>query len=413
MPSMPRPPRKANRRLKAARPTPAPAPPPPAAAEATWDAHAVELDDSPTHRSPKVKLGKTALTASIIIHSIFLVIAAIWVISRIPIERKDKLDFSSERPSASANKKAGEHDVKMQKKKSMGGAPPNAKRITSAIAKSINIPEIKDSSISDFQPNRMGGGMGSGFGGFGTGAGGPGGGMGTGGGGGRIKFFGFDADASSVILAIDVSGSMERNVGGPAGIAVLREEISKTINALSPGAIFNIICFSGQADACFQKSVRATEENKKAALRFMGGYYDGGAFGRTRTEYLVNMKQPTDVDTAIVEEVKFAPLTVNKVKGLEGTSGSSRMDLALVAAMERNPSTIFLLSDGQPTPIRDGKALDQGDIIKLVEEHFKKMYGSRPLVINTIYTNRDPSEEDFMKKISRGFNGKHKTVKLE
>ena len=89
------------------------------------------------------------------------------------------------------------------------------------------------------------------------------------------------------------------------------------------------------------------------------------------------------------------------------------MDLALVAAMERNPSTIFLLSDGQPTPIRDGKALDQNDIINLVEEHLKKMYGSRPLVINTIYTNKDPSEEGFMRKISNGFNGKHKTVKLE
>ncbi len=244
----------------------------------------------------------------------------------------------------------------MQKKKSMGGAPPNAKRITSAVSKSINIPEIKDSSISDFQPNRMGGGMGSGFGGFGTGAGGPGGGMGTGGGGGRIKFFGFDADASSVILAIDVSGSMERNVGGPAGIAILREEISKTINSLSPGAIFNIICFSGQADACFQKSVRATEENKKAALRFMGGYYDGGAFGRTRTENLINMKQPTDVDTAIVEEVKFAPLTVNKVKGLEGTAGSSRMDLALVAAMERNAVHHLPPLRRPAHPIRDGKA---------------------------------------------------------
>ena len=59
------------------------------------------------------------------------------------------------------------------------------------------------------------------------------------------------------------------------------------------------------------------------------------------------------------------------------------------------------------------KPSTKNDIINLVEEHFKKMYGSRPLVINTIYTNRDPSEEDFMKKISRGFNGKHKTVKLE
>jgi hypothetical protein len=34
------------------------------------------------------------------------------------------------------------------------------------------------------------------------------------------------------------------------------------------------------------------------------------------------------------------------------------------------------------------------------------------LTIHTIYTNTDKAEEDFMKKISRRYNGKHKDVKL-
>lgn len=57
------------------------------------------------------------------------------------------------------------------------------------------------------------------------------------------------------------------------------------------------------------------------------------------------------------EDVRFTPLLANAVKGLESTTGSSRMDLAVIAAMERGASTIFLLSDGQPTTSRNGMPL--------------------------------------------------------
>ncbi|MGI8602362.1 MAG: hypothetical protein ACR2OZ_05120 [Verrucomicrobiales bacterium] len=358
---------------------------------------------------PRRRHGFGVLTTSILLHAALLIVAAFWVVYTIFPERKEKLDFTSERPSDSANHKAAEHEVKMAKKKNMGAAP-NARRIATTASASISIPAVPDSSISDFNPGMMGG-AGLGLGGFGGGVGG-GGGMGRGGGGGRIKFFGFEGDSSNIVLAIDTSGSMLPSCGGEAGIAKLREEINRTINSLSPFAIFNIICFGRQADACFAANARATPENKARAIAFMEGYYGAGGFGATRTEKLIADNAPAEVDFAEIEGVKFTPLTVNKVKGLEDTSGGSRMDLAVIAAMERRAETIFLLSDGKPGTARDGKPLEQDDLIKFIRSHYERLYKTKPLTIHTIYTNTDKSEEDFMKKISRRFNGKHKDVKL-
>lgn len=366
---------------------------------------------------PKMKLSASRFVITVLAHVGLLLIAGVWVISSHLIKPKENLVFSSERPSASANKKPGQHQVKMAKKNS-GGAPPNAKRITSSAgASGLAIPNVTTSSLSDFQPGRMGGGMGGGLGGFGLGSGsglGGGGGMGLGGGGGRIKFFGFESDASSVILAIDVSGSMETNVGGPAGIAKLRAEIKRTIESLSAASLFNIICFAGEADSCFPTNVRATADNKAIAIEFMAGYYGDGGFGRTRTEKLRSMGRPVNVDQTEYNGIKFTPLLVENIKGMEGTSGGSRMDLALVAAMERQATAVFLLSDGQPTPVREGEALKRDEIIDLVRDSYKRLYsGNKEMVVNTIYTNTDRRDEDFMKTIARRFKGRHKDVKLE
>jgi|GEM_PF-2340609 len=368
---------------------------------------------APTTGLPRARFSGTRLAVIAAAHAALLAIGAIWVISTHPVPAKEELIFSTERPSPSADGRKGEHAVKLAKKKSSGGAPPNARRLTTTASKAISLPSIPASSISDFQPGLMGGGMGSGLAGLGTGSGLGGGTMGLGGrGGGRIKFFGFDSDASSVILAIDTSGSMIGAVGGAAGIAQLQSEIGRTIEALSLGSLFNIICFGQDADAAFPANVLATSDNKRAAQKFMAGYYGDGGFGRTRTEKLRELNQPLDVEVARIDDVPFTPLTVETVKGLEGTSGSSRMDLALVAAMQRGASTIFLLSDGQPSAVLDGKPLDQDDLIDVIRDHHKKLYKGKPLVINTIYTNTNRREEAFMRKIARQFGGQHRDVRF-
>ncbi len=373
--------------------------------------------EEPIHLStglPRPRLSGWRLMVTIGFHVALLVIGAIWVISRTVLPSKEDrgLVFTTERPSHSADGTKGEHAAKLARRQASSGAMPNTRRITSSLSNAISIPSIPATSIVDFQPGVMGGGMsvGTGLIGIGPGGGGP---MGRGTGGGRIKFFGFEAEGDGIILVIDTSGSMHNAVGGQAGIATLRSEINRTIDALPLGALFNIICFARDADAAFHDSVIATRETKAAARKFIEGYYGAGGFRPTRTETLRQANERLDVPVARLDDIPFTPLTVDSVKGLEGTSGSSRMDLALVAAMERGASTIFLLSDGQPSVYRQDRTLSQDDIIKVIADHHKRLYRSnKPLVIHTIYTNADRREEAFMQEIARRFKGKHKDVQL-
>lgn len=363
---------------------------------------------------PHARLSGWRLAVTVAAHAVLLAAGTLWVISTrsLPSKSPEELVFTTERPSPSANGKKGEHTAKAARKMKAGGAPPNAKRLTTSVARELTIPAIQATGLTEFQPALMAGGFGSGWGGFGSGHGPGGGPMGNGTGGGRIKFFGFESDSSSIILAIDTSGSMIANVGGAAGISTLQSEISRTIDALPTGALFNIICFAGDADAAFPESVLATSDTRAAAKKFMEGYYGAGAFGRTRTEFLRTQNQPLDTPVATVEGVPFSPLTVDTVKGLEGTSGSSRMDLALVAAMHRQAGTIFLLSDGQPSAYLDGRTLSQDDLLDVIRDHAKALYKGKPPTIHTIYTNTNKREEGFMRTISRRFNGKHNAVRL-
>jgi hypothetical protein len=361
---------------------------------------------------PRARLSGWRLTFTIAAHAALLALGTLWVISTHTLRSKqpDGLVFTTERPSPSANGQRGEHSAKLSRTMKAGGAPPNARRLTSSVTKSIALPAVPASAITEFQPGRMGGGLGTGWGGFGTGT--AGGRMGTGTGGGRIKFFGFESDASSIILAIDTSGSMIGNVGGEGGISTLQSEISRTIDSLPIGSLFNIICFGQDADAAFPANVLATSETKAAARKFMEGYYGAGGFGRTRTERLRELNQPPTTETAELDGIPFSPLTVDTVPGLEGTSGSSRMDLALIAAMQRQATTVFLLSDGQPSASRDGRSLSQDDLLTVIRDTHQRLYNGKPLTIHTIYTNTNRREEDFMKTLSRRFGGRHTRVRL-
>ena len=372
---------------------------------------ASEPTNAETPRHPRPRTGAGAMTGSIILHAVLLIAAVYWVVATIKPKEKEALTFTSERPSHTANKKAGE-DAKFAKRKNMGGAP-KAKTITVAGASTVAIPAVAVASLND---TSLGGSMGSGaFGnGFGFGNGGGGGGGGRGMGGGRIKFFGFEGAGNNIIIAIDTSGSMLTNCGED-GIEKLRKEIDKTIDILDSTASFNIICFGQQADACFPVSLAATADNRAKAKAFMKGYYGTGGFGRTRTEKWLTLNKPLEGLQAQLEgeNVRFTPLQANSVKGLEGTTGSSRMDLAVIAAMERHASTIFLLSDGQPTTSRNGQPLVQDELIDFLVENRDRLYNKKPLVLNTIYTNKNREEEEFMKNLAKKFGGKHKAVKLD
>lgn len=243
--------------------------------------------------------------------------------------------------------------------------------------------------VDDFVENPVN--LGTGFGeGFGEGLGGLGG-AGLGG-----SFFGTPAVGKSVILVIDVSTSMPRNCGD-RGIEAIRSEIARTINAFRPGSRFNIVCFGNMADAFRELPVAATSTNKAAAIEFTKAYFTG-AFTRTRTADGIDAEKP----------IPYIPIRPNDFKATANTSGGSRYDLALIAAFEQQPETIFLLTDGEPSTRRDGQSLSKNEILSMVRKAGKQSAGGRRMVVNGISVNG--IGEDYLKDIARAFRGSVKVI---
>ena len=239
--------------------------------------------------------------------------------------------------------------------------------------------------------------------GIGDGLGFGGAGMGMGGG----SFLGLSGGGKNIVLVIDTSSSMPGNCK-PEGIAAIRSEIKKTITALSPSTKFNIVCYANDADIFKKESVPANSNNKQAALKFMEGYFGAGPWRRTRNEAL-NPKESWKVakDRGGVE---YIPVDPGSIEGLDGTSGSSRIEFGAMAAFELNPSTIFILSDGDPNTTIKGKAANHKDLIKLMRksynEHFKD---GKSVSFGTVSING--KGEKFLKDVAREFKGKHKDIR--
>ena len=240
--------------------------------------------------------------------------------------------------------------------------------------------------VDDFVENPVD--LGAGFGeGMGTGLGMGGSGMGG-------SFFGTPSSGKSVLLVIDVSTSMLGNCGAN-GIQAIRDEINRTINAFRPSSRFNIICFGNYADGFRKKPVLASSSNKEAAIIFMRDYYTQNDFSRTRTGGPYN------------GPVKYEPIRPGDMASTRDTSGGSRYDMALLAAFEQKPDTIFLLTDGEPSTSRRGDRLSKNEIVSMVHQAGRRVYGGKRPRVNGISVNG--IGENYLKDIVRPYRG---TVKI-
>jgi hypothetical protein len=220
---------------------------------------------------------------------------------------------------------------------------------------------------------------------------------------GGASFLGLKGGGKSVVLVIDTSSSMPGNCG-PEGIAAIRREIEKTVNALSPASRFNLVCYSNDADLFKPEPVPASPENKAAAIEFMKGYFGAGPWTRTRTEQFGN--KGTDP-----LGIAYTSVLPQDVKGLEGTSGSSRIELGLLVALQMEPSSVFVLSDGSPNTTRNNRLVSHANLISIVRDRHDEIFqrGDAPVTIGTISIKGEG--EKFLKDIAREFKGKHKDIK--
>lgn len=232
-------------------------------------------------------------------------------------------------------------------------------------------------------------GMGFGAGGFGDGRGGS-------------SFFGTSGGGRNIVIVIDTSTSMIGNCGRDGCDAIIRE-VNKTVSKLTPGTRFNLICFGNDADALSKKGEIVSPKSQAAAKKFMADYFQNKDWTRTRTSKFGKSGKDN-------KGVAYHPIMPDDFSSLKGTSGGSRMDLALVAAFEQKPATIFLIADGEPGTARRGQKLGQDALIKLLASEAKRAYGSGATMPTVNAISVKNQGERMLRAIAKEFRGKYKSI---
>ncbi len=272
-------------------------------------------------------------------------------------------------------------------------APPSrmaAMTIVANKASAMVMPDVPD--FNDLPAFGTDYGDGFGMGGFGDGRGG-------------ARFFGTGGGGNRVILVIDTSTSMNGNCGAQ-GIKALRREIERTVASLPAQSRFNILCFGNDVDGFASQPIASNAANVTRAKEWMKAYFinkkGGGSFDRTRTSQFGNKGRDN-------KGIAYTPFPPSSVSSLRGTSGGSRMDLALVVAFMQKPSGIYLIADGVPGTQRGGKKLGNKAIVDLIQAEARNIYrnGSVPRV-NCISVKG--IGEAILKDIAKRFRGVYKSV---
>ncbi|CAN5361013.1 hypothetical protein BH23VER1_BH23VER1_07020 [soil metagenome] len=209
---------------------------------------------------------------------------------------------------------------------------------------------------------------------------------------------------SHVVLLVDVSGSMRGNCG-PEGLAAIKREVAKTVNSLDPQIVFNIFAFASDVDAFKDRSVPATPENKKAAIAFFEGYFlsGRGSFYQTRTEQFGQAGVDAD-------GVPYVPISTSRFSQLREISGTTRIELGVVAAMQARPKTLFIISDGEPESRDSNGRLSHETLIDLIDREYRRLYFSPGgLQVGTISV--DGQGARFLRALAEHFGGIYKSIR--
>jgi hypothetical protein len=273
------------------------------------------------------KAASRSIVASLILHGTLLLVATIFVISHIMYNREST--FKGQPPPAKTYEpRKVELKVKVSRQQKSSSRPSMAPRLVSSRESAhLALPEIKvDSKLvsTTFQPKfkavtgkGLGAGLGTGYGtsGFGEGVS-------------AINFFGIQGKGERIAIMVDVSVSMietgEKAGKGFTDYMRVKQRVGAVVDSLKDGTLFNVIVF---ADACSEmepKMVFANNETRKEAKQFIQPYNtDRNNYGLTSGNF-------------------------HGSGGLRAAGGTTRMDLALAAAMKDGADLIMIITDGLP-----------------------------------------------------------------
>lgn len=246
--------------------------------------------------------------------------------------------------------------VKLQEQQKRSSKP--TQRITVTNVSQLNVPQLDvDMPMVDTRVSvnvAAGGGMGRGFG--------------TGGidlTKSAVDFFGIRDTGENIALILDTARSMvEPERGDVAGYARVKAEIGRMISELSAGTMFNIYAFDDNLETFKSKPVAATAQNREEAEKWINRFWDfkngkfnyQGARGFSVVPDMSDMplQRHRVVRTGARDspDAKFSLQELTGVQQQVGT-GTSRMDLAILAAAEGGADAIFVITDGTPYVMRE------------------------------------------------------------
>ena len=325
------------------------------------------------------------LIVSIVVHLLFGVGAAVYVVSRYTAARK--LTFQGGPKSPNPSERALQHRVQMERKMQTQSVPAAVPKrvLTTGLAK-VQLPPMPDIPVPKTAANAPTMAGASGAASFGSAATLGGGALGGTGSGKQINFFGIRDVSTSVVIMIDISDSMFGRTGDydyatrqlvrvakEQSFQRVRDEAIKLVESLTPATRFGIVRWSGGAYTWKPELVPATDENKQAAIAHIQNELD----------------------------LRKAPKRPDR-------PGGTRHDYALEEAFKLKPETIYMLTDGDAngeSATEPGKKIGPEDLYRIAEEGQKAL--SKKAKLHTIYylTGKDKPEEERMLRQLANRNG--------
>ncbi len=346
------------------------------------------VHEQPVHAKPvltekektKRRLAEAAISA-VVFHVGLAVLAGAITIA--VIVARPKVTFEAKQPPSIPARKL-EHSIRVKQMKEQVRKPQILQRLVSQAPSAVALPELPKMDTPDMKKMRdtptlnrsanMLGDLGRAGGGMGRGD--------TGGGGySDTKFFGENVRTRAVVIIVDVTTTIFK-IGA---IEALKKEAGIMLAGLGPGTKFNVVVFVDGAGSFQPNMVFALEENKKQCLEWINS------------------------------------LTENDKRGQLVGFGGTSSKMAIEMALEMQPDTIFIITDGdypkikpskpREAPYIEGHADEIIDVVKSIETR----YGGKIKINPIIFYPTDDSEwetktKDFYRRITRLTGGKIKTI---
>ena len=210
----------------------------------------------------------------------------------------------------------------------------------------------------------------------------------------KSSFFGINIDQKTprIILLLDTSDTMFKRKRGADtytyDYGVIKKEACDLIHNLDETAQFNVVLYEGGAVA-FQKNMVVLSDSLKSEV----------------------IQWISDIDENPGKSIKERQGTDTLFEG-----GGTRLDTGLSLAFRYDPTTIFLLTDGDAN-IRSGKEskkLKEEDIIPLIKQLQRKQ--KKSATIHVIYYQTKEAKEselELVKAIAAQGRGTFKVVKAQ